>query len=109
MNIEDIFSYQENEKHRKYKIYDKLLDKIKNKINTAIKYNVNFIYFRVIRNFDDPPFDVKPCILYLMLKLKKLKYFVLFLEPNIIFISWEKELKNIKEKRKMIKGKENNK
>ena len=94
----NLLTAEQNSKDDKHHyIYEKILKKIFTKIkitNKKKKYRMLFEVPNYVFGFS--LYNVKTCIIYLILKLRKHKFIVKYSNPNIILIYWEHLITSIK-------------
>ena len=94
LNINDLYSKQEEKENNKKEIYDNVLQKCHNKIKTSSKmhpYN-HWCYF-VIPTFmyGIPFYNKSECINYLYTNLTNNGFKITYTHPNLFIITWFKE------------------
>ena len=72
-------------------IFNKILNRIHKRITTTSrnKYNDKHIWFTVPEYiFGEPLYDQSDCIAYVVSKLEENGFFINYIHPNTLFISW---------------------
>ena len=106
LNINSLFEEQDKKVLNRLKLFDDILVQIHNKIKLNSK-NKTFYCTHQIPEFliGKPLYKVEELRKYLIDSLKRDKFYVLYIHPNLLFISWEKQ-KN--KKRNVAKPTTNN-
>lgn len=79
---------------KKHTVYEKILFKIYNKIKVVNKKKKFQLCYEVPNYlFGYALYDVKTCIVFIMVALRKKQMVVKYINPNILVISWENLLK----------------
>lgn len=114
INIFNLHKSQRVKKKNRIKYYKKVLEKCIKKIKlVAEKAETNLLYTIPNIVIGIPLYDKEECAQYLVKILKAQGFMVVFMKPNIIFISWEEipkshyPKKKKKKKRKKHKEKAN--
>ena len=96
LNINSLFEEQDKKVLNRLKLFDDILVQIHNKIKLNSK-NKTFYCTHQIPEFliGKPLYKVEDLRKYLIDSLKRDKFDVLYIHPNLLFISWER-LKNNK-------------
>ena len=91
INIDDLYEKQQKKDLKQVSIFNKILNRIHNKIRiTARNRNGDkFIWFTVPEYiFGEPVYQQADCIAYLVDKLEENKFYIRYMHPNSLFISW---------------------
>jgi len=124
VNIDELFEKNQRRDQKQLSIFNKILNRIHNRINiTARNKRVDkYIWFTIPEYiFGEPIYDKNDCIAYVITKLETNGFFIKYMHPNTVFVSWEnwvpsyvrQELKKktgmiINEKGEIISKPENN-
>jgi hypothetical protein len=95
LNINTLFEEQDKKVLNRLKMFDDILVQIHNKIKYNSK-NKTFYCTHQIPEFliGKPLYKVEDLRKYLIDSLKRDKFDVLYIHPNLLFISWEKKKNN---------------
>ena len=86
-----------------YNVYEKILSKIYNKLKLINKKKIFYMTYEVpYYLFGYPLYDMKTCLTYLIMTLRKKGIYVKYSSPNILFIHWEGMIKQ--NYKKMLKN-----
>ena len=91
INIDDLYEKQQKKDLKQVSIFNKILNRIHNKIRiTARNRNGDkFIWFTVPEYiFGEPVYQQADCIAYLVDKLEENKFYIRYMHPNSLFVSW---------------------
>jgi hypothetical protein len=92
VNIDDLYERKHRRDLKQISIFSKILNRIHKRINIAgrSRKNEKFVWFTVPEYiFGEPNYDQGDCLGYLVSKLEENGFFVKYLHPNTLFISWE--------------------
>ena len=108
LNINSLFEEQDKKVLNRLKLFDDILVQIHNKIKLNSK-NTTFYCTHQIPEFliGKPLYKVEDLRKYLIDSLKRDKFDVLYIHPNLLFVSWER-LKNNKRSVKRVVSNNNN-
>ena len=101
ININELFSGQEEKEKHKEEIYDSVLQKCHQRIIRSTKLNpyINYCFYIVPKFvYGIPLYNIEKCINYLVTHLTKNGFNVTYTHPNFLLISWEKKREEKKEK-----------
>lgn len=106
LNLDDLYKQQKISQDHKLKIYQKILNRIHNKIkHTSRMRNNNKFCIYVIPEFilGIPRYDINTCTMYIIEKLTTNGFQIKYTHPNLLWISWQHyiphyERANIKKK-----------
>lgn len=91
INIEDLYEKQQKKDLKQISIFNKILNRIHNKIRITSR-NRNgdkYIWFIVPEYiFGEPVYQQADCIAYLVDKLEENKFYTRYMHPNALFVSW---------------------
>jgi hypothetical protein len=93
VNIDDLYENKQRRDLKQVSIFNKILNRIQNRITTTarIKKNDRHVWFTVPEYiFGEPIYDKGDCIAYVITKLEENGFFIRYMHPNTLFISWEK-------------------
>ena len=106
LNINTLFEEQDKKVLNRLKMFDDILVQIHNRILTNSKNKTFYCTFSIPEFLIGKPlYNVEDLRKYLIDSLKRDKFDVLYIHPNLLFISWEKQ-KN--KKRNVAKPTTNN-
>ena len=91
INIDELYENRKRRDLKQLNIFDKILNRIHKRINFTgrNKRNDKHIWFNIPEFiFGEPTYDKGDCIGYLVAKLEDNGFFVKYLHPNTLFISW---------------------
>lgn len=92
VNIDELYENKQRRDLKQVSIFNKILNRIQKKITTTarIKKNDRHIWFTVPEYiFGEPIYDKGDCIAYLITKLEENGFFIRYMHPNTLFISWK--------------------
>ena len=91
LNIDDLYEKQQKKDQKQLSIFNKLLNRIHQKIkltSRSIK-NDRYIWYHVPEYiFGEPVYDQGECIAYLVNQLEENGFNIRYIHPNTLFISW---------------------
>jgi len=93
IDIDDLFEMNHQKSLKQVSIFNKILNRIHNKIkNTSRnKSSDKHVWFNVPEYiFGEPRYNKAECLSYLVKDLESNGFFVNYLHPNNLFISWQK-------------------
>lgn len=104
INLDDLYNRQHNLKLARESNYNKILKRIHNKIKMTSRmfidqYHTFFIIPEIMLGV--PRYNVQHCLAYVTNKLTDNGFYVQYIHPNTIFISWQHYLPQYK--REMIR------
>jgi hypothetical protein len=89
VNIEYLQSKHNAKLRNKIEIYDKILNRLYNRIEISSDYNQNFCFFHIPEYiYGFPVYNIKSCAAFLIKKLLGNGLQVRFFHPNVIYIYW---------------------
>jgi hypothetical protein len=89
MDRSDIQKIQDAKNKKRLLLYKKLSSKCFKKIETAVLRDKSFYMYQVEAfQIGYPLYNITQYVTYLIKILKHKGFFVKFLQPNIVFISW---------------------
>jgi hypothetical protein len=92
INIDDLYERNFKRDLKQLSIFNKILGRIHKRITTTSKNKRldKYIWFIVPEFiFGEPSFDQSDCIAYIVDKLAENGFYVKYIHPNTLFISWE--------------------
>mgnify|MGYP001166427838 CR=1 FL=1 len=92
ISIDDLYEKKHQRDLKQISIFNKLLNRIHKRIQITgrTKKNEKHIWFTVPEYlFGEPNYDQGDCLGYLIAKLEDNGFYVKYLHPNTLFISWE--------------------
>jgi hypothetical protein len=97
INIFNLNQSRDEKEVKKIEIYRKVLDKVHFKIQENSKRNISFCFY-TIPNFilGLPAYDHLSCADYIVDKLRKNGFIVLYTHPNLLYVSWNHVPSSIK-------------
>ena len=103
LNINSLFEEQDKKVLNRLKLFDDILVQIHNKIKLNSK-NKTFYCTHQIPEFliGKPLYKVEDLRKYLIDSLKRDKFDVLYIHPNLLFISWEKKKNDRRNHKKIV-------
>jgi len=91
VNIDDLYDRSQQRDLKQLSIFNKILNRVHNRITTTAKNKRNdkHIWFIVPEYiFGEPIYDQGECIAYLVVKLEENGFYVRYMHPNTLFVSW---------------------
>jgi hypothetical protein len=109
LNINSLFEEMDQKVLNRLKMFDDILVQIHNKIKYQSK-NKTFFCTHQIPEFliGKPLYKVEDLRKYIIDSLKRDKFDVLYMHPNLLFISWERKKNNKRSVKKVINNNNNN-
>ena len=92
INIDDLYEKKKNRDLKQVSIFNKILNRIHKRITITgrTKRDEKFVWFSIPEYiFGEPVYDKGDCIGYIVQKLNENGFFVKYVHPNTLFISWE--------------------
>jgi len=92
VNIDELYERNQRRDLKQISIFNKILNRINNRIQLTARNKLNdkHIWFIVPGFiFGEPVYDQTDCIAYVITKLRENGFFIKFVHPNTLFISWE--------------------
>jgi hypothetical protein len=93
VNIDDLYEKNQKRDLKQLSIFNKILNRINKRIVTTgrNKRTEKFIWFTIPEYiFGEPVYDKNDCIAYIISKLESNGFFIKYMHPNTVFVSWEK-------------------
>jgi hypothetical protein len=91
VNIDDLYDRSQQRDLKQLTIFNKLLNRVHKRITTTAKTkrNEKHIWFLVPEYiFGEPIYDQGDCIAYLVVKLEENGFYVRYMHPNTLYVSW---------------------
>lgn len=91
INIDELYERQQKKDLRQISIFNKILNRIHNKIRVTARSRLGdkYIWFTVPEYiFGEPVYQQSDCIAYLVDKLEENKFYIRYMHPNSLFVSW---------------------
>jgi len=92
INIDDLYEKNQRRDLKQLSIFNKLLNRIHKRVNTTARNTrtTKSIWFTVPEYiFGEPIYDKGECIAYLVSKLEINGFYIKYMHPNTLFVSWE--------------------
>jgi hypothetical protein len=92
INIDDLYDKNMKRDLKQVALFNKMLNRVHKRIqtNTRMKRNEKYIWFLVPEFlFGEPVYDQSDCIAYIISKLVENGFYVRYVHPHSLFISWE--------------------
>ena len=92
INIDDLYEKNQRRDLKQLSIFNKILNRIHNRINTTSRNKriEKFVWFTIPEYiFGEPVYDKAECIAYVVSKLEDNGFYIKFVYPNTLYISWE--------------------
>lgn len=92
INIDELYERDKKRDLKQLSIFNKILNRVHRRIQTTYKIRSKdkHIWFAVPEFiFGEPLYDNGDCIAYLVTKLQENGFFIKYLHPNTLFISWD--------------------
>jgi len=92
INIDDLYEKKHMRDLKQISIFNKILNRVHKRIQTTgrTRRNEKYIWFTVPEYiFGEPNYDQGDCLGYIVSKLEENGFYVKYMHPNTLFISWE--------------------
>ena len=92
INIDDLYENKQKRDLKQLSIFNKILNRIQKRITITgrTKRNDRHTWFTIPEYiFGEPLYDKGDCIAYIVTKLEENGFFIRYMHPNTLFISWE--------------------
>lgn len=92
LNIDELYENDQRRKAKQISIFNKILNRIHTRITITgrTKKNDRHIWFVIPEYiFGEPLYQQADCIAYIVSNLEENGFFIRYLHPNTLFISWE--------------------
>lgn len=93
LNIDDLYEKNQKRDLKQLSIFNKILNRVHKRITLTSrnKQNEKHIWFTIPEYiFGEPVYDNAECIAYLVSSLETNGFFIKYVHPNTMFVSWEK-------------------
>jgi hypothetical protein len=92
VNIDELYEKHQRRDLKQLSIFNKILNRIHRRIDTTNKFRRNdkHVWFQIPDYiFGEPLYDQGDCIAYIVTKLQENGFFIKYMHPNTLFVSWE--------------------
>ena len=92
VNIDELYEKDQRRDLKQLSIFNKILNRVHRRITitSRTKRNEKFIWFTIPEFiFGEPVYDKTDCIAYVVTKLEENGFFIRFIYPSTLFITWE--------------------
>lgn len=92
VNIDELFDKKQRRDLRQVSVFNKILNRIHNRIKLTARNKTTdkHIWYNVPEYiFGEPLYDKGDCIAYIVSQLKDNGFFIKYIHPNTLFVSWE--------------------
>lgn len=92
INIDDLYENKQRRDLKQISIFNKILNRIQHRIvlTGRTKKNDRHIWFNIPEYiFGEPIYDKSECIAYIINKLEDNGFFIKYMHPNTLFVSWD--------------------
>jgi len=92
VNIDELYEKKQKRDQRQVSVFNKILNRIHKRITTTsrMKHDDKYIWYAVPSFiFGEPLYDQTDCIAFVVVKLAENGFFVKYINPGTLFISWE--------------------
>jgi len=92
INIDDLYEKDQKRDLKQLSIFNKILNRIHRRITITSrnKRSDKYIWFTIPEYiFGEPVYEKTDCIAYVVAKLEENGFFIKFIYPNTLFVSWE--------------------
>lgn len=92
VNIDELYDKKQKRDQRQISVFNKILNRIHKRITTTSKmtHDDKYIWYSVPSFiFGEPLYDRTDCVAYVVVKLAENGFFVKYVNPGTLFISWE--------------------
>jgi hypothetical protein len=92
VNIDELYEKDQRRDLKQLSIFNKILNRIHRRITITgrTKRSDKYIWFTIPEFiFGEPVYDKSDCIAYVITKLEENGFFLKFIYPNTLFISWD--------------------
>ena len=92
VNIDELYEKKQKRDQRQLSVFNKILNRINRRITTTsqMKRDEKYVWYQVPPYiFGEPIYDQTDCIAYVVTKLAENGFFVKYINPGTLFISWE--------------------
>ena len=92
INIDELYEKKQRRDQRQLSVFNKILNRINKRITTTsqMKRDETYIWYQVPPYiFGEPIYDQTDCIAYVVTKLAENGFYVKYINPGTLFISWD--------------------
>ena len=92
INIDELYEKKQKRDQRQLSVFNKILNRIHKRITTTsqMKRDDKYIWYNVTGFiFGEPIYDQTDCIAYVVAKLADEGFYIKYINPGTLFISWE--------------------
>jgi hypothetical protein len=92
INIDELYEKKKQRDLRQLSVFNKILNRINTRIKTSsqMKRDETYIWYQVPPYiFGEPIYDQTDCIAYVVTKLVENGFYVKYINPGTLFISWD--------------------
>ena len=92
INIDELYENKQRRDLKQISIFNKILNRIQHRIvlTGRTKKNERHIWFTIPEYiFGEPIYDKAECIAYIIHKLEDNGFFIRYMHPNTLFVSWD--------------------
>jgi hypothetical protein len=92
VNIDELYEKKQRRDQRQISVFNKILNRVNKRITTTsrMKHDDKYIWYNIPSFiFGEPLYDQTDCIAYVVVKLAENGFFVKYINPGTLFISWE--------------------
>ena len=92
VNIDELYEKDQRRDLKQLSIFNKILNRVHRRITitSRTKRNEKFIWFTIPEFiFGEPMYNKTDCIAYVVTKIEENGFFIRFIYPNTLFITWE--------------------
>jgi hypothetical protein len=92
VNIDELYEKKQQRDQRQLSVFNKILNRINKRITTTskMKRDDKYIWYQVPPYiFGEPIYDQTDCIAYVVTKLAENGFYVKYINPGTLFISWD--------------------
>ena len=93
INLEDLYEKEQKRNQKMLSTFVKILNRIHKRIQVTAKskFSDKHIFFNVPEFIlGEPNYDKNHCIAYLFSELEENEFFVKYIHPNTLYVSWDK-------------------
>jgi hypothetical protein len=91
INIDELYEKQQRRDLRQVSIFNKILNRIHHriKVTSRNKKTDKHVWFNIPEYiFGEPVYNKSDCIAYIIAKLESNKFYIRYIHPNTLFVSW---------------------
>lgn len=92
-DINDVKNIVIKRAEKKVKVYEAILNNIRHRIGTAIDANRSYCAYQIPEFIcGQPTFNMTNCVIYVLDKLKKKRFYAEYHHPYIIYVAWKVQI-----------------